>query len=130
MVHVHMRVDGCTHLLYAQPVVGEVICVLHAGYRHRDSLAGNRWLPAETLWVSTILGYSSSAGSSATCLSPRSSTPSLERGYGRSTWLRRDRQCHGHWVSMWFVVVGFAQDFLGVVVSIDARLAMVQVGRR
>ncbi len=30
---------------------------------------------------------------------------------------------------MWFVVVGFAQDFLGVVVSIDAWLAMVQVGR-
>lgn len=56
--------------------------------------------------------------------------PDLERGYGRSTWLRRDRQCHGHWVSMWFVVVGFAQDFLGVVVSIDAWLAMVQVGRR
>ncbi|EQM16746.1 hypothetical protein GuangZ0019_3967 [Mycobacterium tuberculosis GuangZ0019] len=44
--------------------------------------------------------------------------------------MRRDRQCHGHWVSMWFVVVGFAQDFLGVVVSIDAWLAMVQVGRR
>ncbi|COW72663.1 Uncharacterised protein [Mycobacterium tuberculosis] len=28
---------------------------------------------------------------------------------------------------MWFVVVGFAQDFLGVVVSIDAWLAVVEV---